>query len=128
MYVVCGDLFQLILQYTSYIRLTIILIELFYSITNKFNVMCFIASRISYTRRKNESNMIVSVSTTNNFLGMKLSLLVSIVVTVYDVVYSFTQLFYNLAIMLDPSQMLELIMYVFIDLYLLYVEICWMCL
>ena len=65
-----------------------------------------------------ESNMIVSLSTKNNFLGMELYLVASIVVTVFDVVYSFTQIFYNLVIKWDLSQMLEVIMYVFIDLYL----------
>ena len=98
------------------------LVRLFYSITNGFNCIPFTTNCMgckardiaSKTRRKNTSNMIVSLASRNTVLRIELCLLLSIA---YAVFYPFTHLVDNSVLKLDQLQMSKLIMYVFIDVY-----------
>ena len=75
---------------------------------------------------KNKGNMIVSLASGNNFCEWNYAGYLSIVFVVYAAHYLFAQLFYNLVLKWYQFEMLELIMYVYVDVYSLYVEICWM--
>ena len=126
-------------QYLHLFRLKMCQIGLIYSITHKFNCISFITNRVVfngnnlitnlhttlYTTTMDISNMIVSRTSKNNFCRMVMCLVLSILFT-YSAYHQFIQLLHKLVLKWGQFKMFQVPMYVFVNSYSLYVEICLM--